>query len=103
MGEIWVERKVGPCLAWGFNKALCRAVEYSSGSMGVCTTSYNAVIYCIKLLSSKSQDRRRYLNKSALVSAFWTLRHHSCSPQCNITFQPYELKDGLLECISTSS
>ena len=26
LDEISMERKLGPCLAWGYNKAVCRAV-----------------------------------------------------------------------------
>ena len=27
LSEIWVEERVGPCLAWGYNKAVYRAVK----------------------------------------------------------------------------
>ena len=77
MSEIWVEERVGPCLAWDYNKALCRAVEWFSGSRSVHTTRYSTSTYYTKLLSSKFHDGGRYLNRDASVSAFWSSKHHS--------------------------
>ena len=77
MSEIWVERKGRPCLAWGYNKAVFRAVKWSSWSRSIHTTGHNADIYYIKLLGSTDQYGRRYLNRSASESAFWNPKHHS--------------------------
>ena len=76
LDEIWMERKVGPCLAWGYNKAVCRAVKWSSRSRSVQITGHNADTYYIKLLGSTNQYGRRYLNRSASESAFWNPKHH---------------------------
>ena len=80
LGEIWVERKGRPCLAWGYNKAVCRAVKWSSRSRSVHITGHNACTYSIKLLGSTNQYERRYLNRSASESAFWNPKHHSWGP-----------------------
>ena len=77
LSEIWVEKRVGPCLAWDYNKALCRAVEWSSCSRSVHTTRYNAGTHYTKLLSPTFLDGERYLNRGASESAFWSSKHHS--------------------------
>ena len=77
LGEIWVDRMGRPCLAWGYNKAVCRAVKWYSRSRSVHITGHNACTYSIKLLGSTNQYGRRYLNRSASESAFWNPKHHS--------------------------
>ena len=77
MGEIWVDRMGRPCLAWGYNKAFCRAVKWSSRSRSVHITGHNADTYYIKLLGSTNQYGRRYLNRSESESAFWNYKHYS--------------------------
>ena len=80
MGKIWVKRRVGPFLAWGHNKDLCRAVEWSSCSRTIQTTDYNANSYYDQLLSPVEQYQRSYLNRNASESAFWNSRHHPWGP-----------------------
>ena len=65
LGEIWVEGKVGPSLAWGHNKAPCRAVEWFSGSISVHNTGYNADTHYTKFMSPPGHYQRRYLNRGA--------------------------------------
>ena len=55
MGKIWVKRRVGPSLAWGHNRDLCRAVKWSSCSRTVQTADDNANAYYDQLLSSTKQ------------------------------------------------
>ena len=52
MGEIWLKRRVGPSLAWGHNKALCKAVKWSSDPEGGHITEQGACTHFTKLLSS---------------------------------------------------
>ena len=59
MGEIWVKRRVGPSLAWGHNKALCRAVEWSSDHGKRQITEKSACTHFTKLLSPTDQYGRR--------------------------------------------
>ena len=65
LGEIWVEGKVGPSLAWGHNKALCRAVEWSSDPGSGHITEQSACTHFTQLLCSTDQYGRRYLNRGA--------------------------------------
>ena len=65
MGEIWVKRRVGPSLAWGHNKALCRAVEWSSDPGSGHITEQSACTHFTQLLGSTDQYGRRYLNRGA--------------------------------------
>ena len=76
MGEIWVKRRVVPSLAWGHNKALCRAVEWSSDPGSGHITEGSAHTRFTQLLSFTDQYGRRYLNRGASESAFWSSRHH---------------------------
>ena len=65
LSEIWVKRRVGPSLAWGHNKALCRAVEWYSDLGSRHITEQSAYTYFTQLLSSTDQYGRRYLNRGA--------------------------------------
>ena len=65
MGEIWMKRRVGPSLAWGHNRALCRAVGWSSDPGRGDITEEGACTHFTKLPSSTDQYGRRYLNKGA--------------------------------------
>ena len=65
MNEIWVERRVEPSLAWGHNRALCRAVGWFSASRSVHTTRINTYTHFIKLLNLTDQYGRWYLNRDA--------------------------------------